>query len=294
MGIVADANVPNLVIQLNLMDRAIVYGGLMKTVPDEYWDQSVRPQIYPVWDTEKDRLVEFTWYDNNTYHCIRRKHIKNFRTGEYEWRDYEMEQSDVEAARVLAEFLKDTFVNIERLQNAEFQEEMGRMYGEVRTESWLSIRLARNFLLSESDYIFCSDVTVSDETKEMYRTYRQKLRDLPATFKDVEPKSVRFPLSPDAYINAYQPANPDNAYLETEDQWNSLSSFFLTKFREKMAAYLSVKEISDHYYMHNYVSAMKNTPVGDGSATWVSDHENLDSIKAKLDELLDTLDGGGA
>ena len=54
---------------------------------------------------------------------------------------------------------------------------MGRMYGEVRTESWLSIRLARNFLLAETDYVFCSDVTISDEKKAMYQTYRQKLRE---------------------------------------------------------------------------------------------------------------------
>ena len=294
MGIVADANVPNLVIQLSLLDRAIVYGGLMKTVPDTYWEETVRPQIYPLWDTEKDRLVECTWYDNNTYHCIRRKFIKNFKTGQYEWRDYEMEQTDVEAARTLAEFLKDTFVNIERLQNAEFQEELGRMYGEVRSESWMTIRLARNFLLQECDYIFCSDVTVSEEMKAMYVLYRQKLRDLPQTYSNADPKSVRFPLSPYAYQNAYKPANPNNGYLETEDQWNALSSFFLSKFTEKMAAYLSVRDVSDHFYMHNYIQAMKETPVGDGGATWVSDHENLDSIKAKLDELLDTLDGGAA
>ena len=63
---------------------------------------------------------------------------------------------------------------------------MGRMYGEVRTESWLSIRLARNFLLAETDYIFCSDVTISDEKKAMYQTYRQKLRESTCTFADVD------------------------------------------------------------------------------------------------------------
>ena len=87
MGIVADANVPNLILQLNLMDRSIVYRGMLKTVPDQYWTDTVRPRLYPHWDREKDRLVEFTFSDNGTYQCARRKHIKNFKTGEYEWKD---------------------------------------------------------------------------------------------------------------------------------------------------------------------------------------------------------------
>lgn len=49
---------------------------MLKVVPDNYWNDEVKPKLYPLWDTEKDRLVEFSWYDNNTYHCIRRKFIK--------------------------------------------------------------------------------------------------------------------------------------------------------------------------------------------------------------------------
>ena len=45
MGIVANSNVPNLILQLNLMDRAIVYRGMMKTVPDTYWNDTVRPKL---------------------------------------------------------------------------------------------------------------------------------------------------------------------------------------------------------------------------------------------------------
>ena len=95
-----------LILQLVLADRQIVYRGVVKVVPDQYWKDEVVPKLYPLWDTEKDRLVEFSYYDNATYHCTRRKHVKNFRTGEYEWKDYEMEQNDVEEATTFYEFLK--------------------------------------------------------------------------------------------------------------------------------------------------------------------------------------------
>ena len=241
MGIVANSNVPNLILQLNLMDRSIVYRGIMKTVPDTYWTDTVRPKLYPLWDTEKDRLVEFTWYDNNTYHCTRRKFVKNFKTGQYEWKDYDMEQSDVDAAREFYDFLKETFMNIEQLQNEEFQEEMGRMYGEVRTETWFTVRLARNFLLQETDFALLPDSPLSDDMKALYTTYRAKLRDLPALFADIEDiKTIKFPMSPDAFVNVYKVNNPDAVYLDTEDQWTLPAHFFYTQFKDKMVRYLMV------------------------------------------------------
>jgi hypothetical protein len=294
MSIVAEANVPNLLLELRLSDRTITYRGMMKVVPDGHWDSEVRPKLYPLWDTEKDRLIEFTWYDNNTYHCVRRKFIKNFKTGEYEWKNYEMEQTDVEAARSFYGFLKDTFINIEQIQNAEFQEEMGRMYGEVRTESWLSIRLARNFLLQETDYIFCSDVTIDADLKAEYQTYRQKLRDLPSQFADVAPNEVKFPISPESFHAVYEVNNPGVEYLSTEDQWTALGSFFFTQFRDKMARYLSVRDITDRMYNARFLEALRTNPVGMGGTAWSVDHQNLDSIKEQLDLLLDKLDDGGA
>ena len=299
MGIVANSNVPNLILQLNLMDRTIVYRGMMKTVPDTYWNDTVRPKLYPLWDTEKDRLVEFTWYDNNTYHVTRRKFVKNFKTGEYEWKDYEMEQSDVDAARTFYEFLRDTFMNIEQLQNEEFQEEMGRMYGEVASETWFTVRLARNFLLQESDFSMLSDSPLSDDMKALYTTYRTKLRDLPAIFADVEDvKTVKFPMSPEAFVNVYKVNNPDAVYLDTEDQWTLPAHFFYTQFKDKMTRYLMVRDITDRMYTQAMIKAMREQPVALGieGTPWSNQHQNLDSIKSSLDELLAKMEeenGGG-
>lgn len=291
MGIVANSNVPNLVLQFSVLDRGITYRGMLKVVPDNYWNDEVKPKLYPLWDTDKDKLVQFTWYDNKTYHCIRRKHIKNFKTGLYEWIDYEMEQFDVEAAEEFFVFLKDTFLSIEQILNEEFQEEMGRIYGEVRSESWLSIRLARNFLLQETDFVFsCTDVSFPEDKKQSYAKYRQKLRDLPNYFADTPASEIKFPMSPEAYHAIYKDAHPENEYLETEDQWISLGSFFFTTFREKMVKYLSVRDVTDRLYNHAFINALQNTPMGIEKTPWSADHRNILTVKDQLDSLLERLE----
>jgi hypothetical protein len=168
------------------------------------------------------------------------------------------------------------------------------MYGEVRTESWLTVRLARNFLLQETDFIFCSDIEISDDVKEMYKTYRQKLRELPSTFADQTTNMIKFPISPEAYKAVYQVNNPEVEYLSTEDQWLALSQFFFTTFKEKMIRYLTVRDITDRLYNHAFLEAMRTNPVGLGGTAWSVDHQNLDSIKEQLDLLLEKLDDGGA
>tara|TARA_R100000005_G_C4990551_1_gene197983 strand:- start:1177 stop:1509 length:333 start_codon:yes stop_codon:yes gene_type:complete len=49
-------------------------------------------------------------------------------------------------------------------------------------EPWEKLRRQRNRMLSETDWMANSDVTMSDE----WRTYRQALRDLPANTSDPE------------------------------------------------------------------------------------------------------------
>lgn len=66
-------------------------------------------------------------------------------------------------------------------------------YAAIPVESyWQSLRAQRNQLLSETDYLALSDVTMSDQM----RAYRQALRDLPANTSD--PASPSWPTKPEA------------------------------------------------------------------------------------------------
>ena len=61
---------------------------------------------------------------------------------------------------------------------------------DVLADKWLSIRTKRDKLMAESDYMGNSDVTMSDA----WKTYRQALRDLPASESD--PDDITFPDAP--------------------------------------------------------------------------------------------------
>ena len=54
------------------------------------------------------------------------------------------------------------------------------------------LRRARTLLLSETDYLALSDVTMTDAWKK----YRQDLRDITKTFKSMRDKDFKFPEKP--------------------------------------------------------------------------------------------------
>ena len=56
---------------------------------------------------------------------------------------------------------------------------------------WFELRFKRNRLLTETDWMANSDVTMSDA----WKTYRQALRDLPANTKD--PENPTWPSKPE-------------------------------------------------------------------------------------------------
>jgi hypothetical protein len=60
---------------------------------------------------------------------------------------------------------------------------------------WLAIaRMWRNALLSESDWSQISDNSLTEEQKQVWREYRQELRDITDTYPD--PKDIVFPDPP--------------------------------------------------------------------------------------------------
>ena len=61
----------------------------------------------------------------------------------------------------------------------EIADEIARLQADV---PWQSLREKRNLLLTQTDYLALSDVTLTEEM----RTYRQALRDLPSNTTDPE------------------------------------------------------------------------------------------------------------
>lgn len=84
------------------------------------------------------------------------------------------------------------------LLDEEYKEELELQLAEWKAGEndrlWTAIRLKRDKLITETDWTQLSDISLSPELKESYRTYRQTLRDLPNTYSD--PRDVVFPEKP--------------------------------------------------------------------------------------------------
>ena len=248
-------------LQVNAITKVIQYQGIEKTIPDSYWTSDIVPAIYPTWDADKDKLVLFAWYDNNSYMCQRRKYVMNFKTNAFEWKDYEMEQSDDGSGQTLYNKFKDTFFLVDSLATVEYQNEFAKIYAATAATSWLTVRLSRNFLLDETDWVFVEDSGVSADDKELYKTYRKKLRDLPADANTTDAAAVKFPINPQYFKDIYLKKNASATYLGDDGQFVKLSEHYGTTFREKMTAYLIVRSLTDGIYNKTFMDALKTAGV---------------------------------
>jgi hypothetical protein len=296
MSIVSESNVPNLVLQLNAIQRQVNYRGMTRELSDSYWNDHIGPRLYPSWDSDKDKLVLFTYYDTGAFHVQRRKFVKNFATGEYLWKDYEMEVYDATEAQEIYESLKEAFYLIESVEKENFQQELTKAYLEGKKVSWYGIRLARNFLLDDTDWVFGGDSPISDEEKELWKTYRQALRDIPQNSAYVEAHDVMFPISPEDWKKFYKPANESEEYLATNSQYLKLSAYFLSNFKERIIQTLIMKQqLMNPLNYKNYREAMAALPVYQGAnenaqvIQQIKEGQDLSSEQV-LDYLLTTLD----
>ena len=267
MSISSNSTVPELILEVNVIKKEVRYRSVTKTIPDTYWKDEISTFLYPTWDSDKDKLVLFGWYSNNTYIAQRRKYSKNFKTGEFYWKDYEMEQLDESASAVFEKF-KEAFFLVDSLETQEYEQQFAKIYAETASVSWLSVRLARNFLLDETDHVFIEDSPYSDEDKALYRLYREKLRDLPSNVTSTDPADLKFPIDPKYYKSIWLEKNPDTVYLDTEDQFIRLSSHYFTTFREKFSSYLMVKSLTEGVHFSSFMNALKQSGV-----VWNQEHQ---------------------
>jgi hypothetical protein len=243
------ADMPVLQVQLDVIQQEITYNGLTKTIPDTYWKDELTPFLYPLWDSDKDKLISFNFYTNNTYFAKRRKYVKNFKTGEFEWKDYEMEQVDSAEAIKLKDKLVEGYYLLDQIADDDYEKQLARMYSVQKQVSPLTVRLARNFLLDETDWAMVSDCGLSAEDKALYTKYRQKLRDLTASTEfstDVE--ETKFPISPEFFKKLYSIENPEEEYLETATQFLAMGKHYLKQFRDRIANYLVLKSLTEKNY----------------------------------------------
>ena len=166
-----------------------------------------------------------------------------------------MEAVDNAKALTLKDKLIEGFYLIDSIENTNFEVELAQMYAKQATVTPLSVRLARNFLLDETDWVMCSDCPLSADDKALYTTYRTKLRDLTGTPEfSGNAEGTKFPITPEFYNKIYKIENPSNAYLATDDQFLPLSGHYLKVFKEKIAHFLLLKSVTQTNYFSQIIT----------------------------------------
>ena len=288
MSILTESNVPQLILQLNAIQKQINYRGITRDISDNYWKDEIGPRLYPNWDSDKDRLVQLNYYDNGSFHAKRRKFVKNFSTNQYEWKDYEMETYEVEEAKEIFTLLKEAFYLIESVEKENFQKELAEAHYQANTVSWFGIRLVRQFLLEDSDWVFMPDSSISEENLELWKTYRQALRNIPQVDEFVEATDVLFPISPEDYNVFYKPENPNEEYLSTPSQYLKLSGYFISHYKERVIQYLIIKQsfMSPLNYK-SYSARMENLTANNSAEIPIDTESYVDSILVSVQQEID-------
>ena len=290
--------VTELILQVDAIQKTVTYKNVTKNITDTYWTSDIVPVLYPLWDSDKDKLVLFGWYANDTYMAQKRKYTKNFKTDAFYWNDYEMEDvGGTEGQKVFDKF-KEAFFLADSLEETEYQSTFSKVYAKTSAVSWLSVRLSRNFLLSETDWIFVEDSGVSADDKELYKTYRKKLRDLPSDTATTDASQVKFPINPSYYKNVILQKDASAVYLDTTDQFVTLASTYFQTFKEKITSYLMVSGITEGLYNKSFLDELLKAGVVYNKDETVPEttltQEERDTVAAGLEKLLKQLDEEGS
>ena len=219
----------------------------------------------------------------------------NFKTNTNEWKDYEMEQVASSVADTFKDKLVEGWYAIDAIENTEFQNELGAMYAKANAISPLSIRLARDFLLTETDWSLGPDSPLDADTKAQYTLYRTKLRDITTTNEfSTNVEGTKFPISPDFYNKIYKTENAGKDYLATDDQFLPLAAHYLKRYRDRMAHYLLTKSWTERSYFDTFILEYNNvkakaTSDYDAEYTTAEKKAFLDKLLAQCQTELDNL-----
>ena len=269
-------------VELNVIGQELSYNGIAKPIPQTYWTDTLVPLMYPTWDTDKDKLISFYYFDDGTFTAKRRKYVMNFKTNVNEWKDYEMEAVASSVADTFKTKLIEGWYAIDAIENVEFQNELGAMYAKANAISPLSIRLARDFLLSETDWSLGPDSPLDATAKAQYTLYRQKLRDITDTTEfSTAVETTKFPISPDFYNKIYKTENAGEDYLATDTQFLPLAAHYLKRYRDRMAHYLLTKSWTERSYFDTFILEYNNV-----KAAAVTVSQDNEDKKAFLDKML--------
>ena len=222
---------------LNAFDKTIQYEGVMKTIDDDYWASDIVPILYPLWDSDKDKLELFVKYKDDTVKMNKTKYQRNQKTGAYKWVSYQFDLSPFPTeVNDLYTRIVEKWTEYRVGQENDLERALAASFSKSTILNWTKVTLMRNFLLMDSDWTQLGDAPLSTEEKAKWVTYRQKLRDIPEEQKDNAANAVVFPITPSKHAKL----GDGLTYLGDVSHFYTIPQSVYSKFSTRIVNYLAL------------------------------------------------------
>jgi len=222
---------------LNAFDKTIQYEGVMKTIDDDYWASDIVPILYPLWDSDKDKLELFVQYKDGTSKMNKTKYQRNQKDGTYKWVSYQFDLAPFPTeVNDLVTRVIDKWTEYRRGQENDMERALASAFAQSTILNWTKVSLMRNFLLMDSDWTQLGDAPISAEEKAKWVTYRQKLRDIPQDQKVIAANSVLFPITPAKHAKL----GDGKTYLDDVSHFYTIPQSVYSKFSNRIVTYLAL------------------------------------------------------
>ena len=224
-------------IYLNAFDKTIQHDGIIKTIDDDYWTKNIVPLLYPMWDSDNDKLEVFVLYKDGTTRMNKTKYTRNQKTGVYKWISYQFDLSPFTTEITdLSNNLIDKWTEYREGQENDLERTLAAAFANTAILNWTKVALIRNFLLMESDWTQLGDAPITTEQKAQWVKYRQKLRDIPAEQEKKNASLVVFPITPSKHAVLADGLN----YLEDVSHYYTIPQSVYSKFSSRIVNYLAL------------------------------------------------------
>ena len=222
---------------LNAFDKTIQFEGVMKTIDDDYWTSDIVPILYPLWDSDKDKLELFVKYKDDTVKMNKTKYQRNQKTGAYKWVSYQFDLSPFPTeVNDLYTRIVEKWTEYRVGQENDLERALAASFSKSTILNWTKVTLIRNFLLMDSDWTQLGDAPLSTEEKAKWVTYRQKLRDIPEEQKDNAANAVVFPITPSKHAKL----GDGLTYLGDVSHFYTIPQSVYSKFSTRIVNYLAL------------------------------------------------------
>lgn len=206
-------------LQILVDKNTLLYNGTGVSASQEQFD-SVIEELPQDISNSKDKLVSFTYYDEDNFYAEKIKTYYDFRLKSERKHAYNPNYNKEQASLIYEKFIV-FFEELREQYLRSKKDEIITMIDQGFKATSKSLQVLRNDLLEKSDWTQIPDNNMPEDIRELWKQYRQYLRDITQdfTWETSNVFDMQFPIDPSTYLLRYP--NREIAYLSSQDQFEN-------------------------------------------------------------------------